>query len=365
MRRAWRCAVLGAAGVAVLPSAAAAQQVSGTVVRADSTTPAAQLLVEWRAGAGPLQRVLTDERGRFVLRLRGADSVRIRLLRPGYRPQVVPAFFVDAATVVSPRVVLENRPIVLATVRVQEHQVCAGRGETAAWTLWEQARVAMQAVTLAERDPTLVVEAVEWAGTGPAGETPAIEPSSITRTATTALRSGAQRDSIFRFGYVRRTSDTSYYEAPVPEVLTDDRFAERYCFTVVDADSTPDGLTGVRFEPRARPGPGIAEVTGVFWLDRERYLLRAVEFSYINVPPHHRVAGLGGHLRFVELPSGHWLMHDWLFRMPDLFVTRQSRGNRGLRAEGRTVYTVRRAGETLYADSAAAALARQDPRLRR
>lgn len=363
-------------------SSASAQRVVGQLLRPDSVTPVSQALVEWRTTRGAVQRVLSDQRGRFLLALPTEDSVFIRILRPGFRPQVVDPLFVEAGGTVSSRIVVEASAVTLSSLRIRGESACADRSDASAWTLLEQARTAMLSASLAERDASLAIEAVEYEGDATPAGAIVLRDSSIRRAERTAPSSRAERDSIFRFGYVRRTSDTSYYHAPTPDVLLDERFNTRYCMTLVMADSSPSGMLGVRFQPARRPGPGIADVTGVIWLDDDRYLLSRIEFEYLNVPPHHRVDGLGGYLEYAVLPTGHWLLREWLFRMPNLVYTRRAPislarpdgsypSNRagepirtavpvvsgtGLWAQGRTVYRVTLNGQPVLSDSASAAL---------
>lgn len=340
-----------------------AQRVVGEVQRPDSVTPAAQVLVEWRTTRGAVQRLLTDQQGRFRLTLPTADSVYMRVLRPGFQPQTHRPFFVAQGRTVSTRIVIEDRPIVLSSVRVAGESACTGRSDAQAWTLLEQARTAILAASLAERDTSLLIDAVEYEGGVTLAGAITLRDSSIRRSGRSVPGTRAQRDSIFRFGFVRRTSDTSYYHAPTPDVLLDERFGRQYCLTLMMADSSPPGQLGVRFQPARRPGPGIADVTGVIWLDDDRYLLSRIEFEYLNVPPHHRVDGLGGYLEYSALPTGHWLLREWTFRMPNLT---RSRASSGLWAKRRIVHRVSVAGRTIYSDSTGAAiLERVQPQTRR
>src|SRR5690606_32506645 len=95
------------------------------------------------------------------------------------------------------------------------------------------------------------------------------------------------------------------------------------------------------------------DVVGTFWLDRERLLLREVTYEYINVPVHHRIVGLGGELRFAELASGHWILSDWVVRMPTIGYRRRVRAAVGIWSKTRTVYRVTYEGRELYRDRAA------------
>jgi hypothetical protein len=348
--------------LAALPLAVQAQVIRGLVLRADSITPMPQALIEWRDQRGAAQRLLTDERGRFTVSLEQPGSVALRILRPGYRPHVVAPIALRVGQAVDARIVLNEEAVVLSTVRVESQGACTGRADGVAWTLWEQARVAIQSANLAERDAALRIAAIAFdADAEPTGAL-VLRDSSIRLAPTGEPRAAAERDSIFRFGYVRRTSDTSYYVAPTPDVLTDERFAPRYCFAMVPPDSAPEGLHGVHFTPQRRPGPGIADVMGTLWVDRDRLHLQAVEFTHLNVPVHHRTPGLGGRLEYMDLPSGHWLLRAWQVRMPEFSPFGPVAG---LWAQGRTVFRVEQGGVELYADSTSAALLGRGPSQRR
>jgi hypothetical protein len=356
-------AVLALVGIAVLvavPGIARAQRIAGQVVRADSLTPAVRALVEWREGRGVLQRTITDDRGRFTIVLDGAETVAVRILRPGFRPHALPPRALLAGQVDSVLIVLRDEAVALAPVLVEEHQVCGPRGEPVAWQLWEQARIALQSVVLAERDTSLHVEAVEFEADLLAGDSIRIRDSTLARVGLERSKPRIHYDSLFRFGFIRRVADTSSYFSPTLAVITDDRFAERYCFTrVVDEDERPEWI-GVAFAPARRPGPGITDVVGTFWLDRDRLLLREVTYEYVNAPVHHRIDGIGGELHFTSLASGHWILSDWDVRMPTLSVAGlPERTAVGRWSTRRTVFSVVHDGVELYRNAAAARLAQR------
>ena len=339
------------------PRALAAQRVVGEVVRADSVTPAVRVLIEWRVGGGSIQRTSTDDAGRFIIVPSGTGLIAMRVLRPGFRPQVIPARLRYADQVESVRIVLRDEMVRLAPVVVREDRVCGERGEAIAWQLWEQARVMLQSVAEAARDTTLAVTAVEYESEFSLADSVRIRQSTIRRVGLERAQSRAHYDSLFRYGYIRRVADTSSYFSPTLAVITDDRFAVRYCFSrVADEEAHPDWI-GVTFEPAVRPGPGISDVVGTFWLDRERLLLREVTYRYVNAPLHHRIEGIGGDLRFTELSSGHWILSDWEVRMPTLnAITTGDRAPAGKWAKRRIVYRVERRGAVLYADDEGARL---------
>lgn len=320
-----------------------AQVVSGTVVRPDSVTPAAGVLVEVRSQrAVAPQRGITTARGAFRFTFAAGDTVQVRVLRPGFRPVVVAGIGVAAGQAETVRIVLVDTPVNLHAVTVRGDRVCGERADADAWTLWEQARTVLQTTALTERDSTLTVRTLEYQGQATAGGATIVKDSSIMWVPVDPPFPRAHYDSLFTRGFIRRNSDTvTTYYAPNAHVLLDERFVRTHCFRVVEADSTPPGMIGVRFEPMRRPRH--TDIIGTFWLDSASYHLRAIEFGYVNPPPRHQVIGTGGFVLFTRLDTGHWIMSEWSIRMASLVVFREAWGR--LRKEDGT-YWMRRDGVT-------------------
>lgn len=316
-------ALLGLALTAPV-SGALAQVITGTVLQSDSVTPAGGVLVEIRAGAaGDPIRALTTVRGMFRVTLPAPDTARVRVLRPGFRPVAAAPVFVASGAVREIRIVLGDQPVMLATVKVRETRVCGERADANAWQLWEQARTVLQTTALTERDTALTVRTLEFEGQATPGGATIVQDSTIRFVPVEAEFPPAHYDSLFRFGYIRRDAGniTTYY-APNAKVLLDERFVTSHCFRIAERDSTPPGMIGVRFEPiRASRQTGIL---GTFWLDSATFLLRQIEFGYINPPRDHHVPGTGGFVAFARLSTGHWIMSEWSIRMASLIVRRQA-----------------------------------------
>ncbi|MBX3173490.1 MAG: carboxypeptidase regulatory-like domain-containing protein [Gemmatimonadaceae bacterium] len=344
----------------MLPTTAPAQQLRGTLIRPDSVAPAARVLVEWSAEEAT-GRLVTDDSGRFTVRLALPGTVRLRVLRPGFRPESLPPQLLARGEVRALTYILRGSSVTLAPMRVEEDRICGPRGEAVAWQLWEQARAVLLSTQIAARDSSLDVEAVQYQANVFGGELD-LREESVRRVGLEDPHPPTYYDSLFRFGFIRRSlhSDTTTYHAPTLPVVADERFAERYCFRRVADEARHPDWVGVEFEPARVPGPGIADVTGIFWLDRATLHLREVQYAYVNPPIHHRIDGLGGELRFEELPSGHWILRQWEVRMPRFSGWSSSeRRAVGLWAEGRMVSRVRRAGALVYEDPAAEALLRR------
>lgn len=320
-----RSLLAAAACSAAATSGLQSQALNGTVLRADSLTPASGVLVEVRVGRTrePL-RVLTNQRGAFRLALPAADTVRVRVLRPGFRPAVHPPVYVAVGATRELRIVLADQPLTLAATTIRESRVCGERADAAAWQLWEQARTVLQTTALTERDTALTVRTIEFQGQATPGGATVIKDSTVAFVPVDPEFPKAHYDSLFQRGYIRRNDDTvTTYYAPNANVLLDERFVRTHCFRVAESDSTPRGMIGVRVEPARSPRH--TDIVGTFWLDSATFHLRQIEFGYLNPPRNHRVIGTGGFVIFTRLGTGHWIMSEWSIRMASLVVYREAR----------------------------------------
>jgi hypothetical protein len=372
----------------------------GEVVHNDSTSAAPGLLVEVRTPSARVFRTLTNQRGEFIVRLPGPDSVRVRVLRIGYRPTESAKVFVDEGPSPPLRIVLDNTSYHLSSVTIQATSRCGRRADPAAYLRWEQALTVLRSIELAERDTSLHVRTVEFQGPTTADGFTTLEEDSLLRVITTVDPLPAVHyDSLFQRGFVRKNpGDTAMtYYAPDAQLLADDRFAPGYCFRT-PKDSVP-GLIGITFEPVTRRR--VTDIDGTVWLDAASLELRRIEFSYGQLPVNHnsghwhsngadnpagkqqqRIPGAGGYVDFTRLPGGHWLVSEWTIRMATTIIwlgrcRADVHGNyvgpivrevscsrviferHGLWGRSRIVASVVREGEQLYFDSYAEELARR------
>ena len=121
--------------------------------------------------------------------------------------------------------------------------------------------------------------------------------------------------SLVTLGYVRGDVNSGWtYFGPDEVVLLSDPFAATHCFRAVRSRKRPHQV-GVAFQPI--PKRKQTDINGVIWLDERTSELREVEFRYVN-------AGVlddfdtGGFSRFRRMPSGAWIVSEWLLRMPIL-----------------------------------------------
>lgn len=137
---------------------------------------------------------------------------------------------------------------------------------------------------------------------------------STTLPARRPFNSRAPQD-IHKTGYIVEDDRESAYYAPDVDVLLSDEFMTTHCFSVEKGPRDAQHLTGLAFTPE-RVHEGIADIEGVFWVDRNVGGATRVEFRYTGVPTAYRSARVGGELTFAQVGNTQWLLSGWEIRMP-------------------------------------------------
>ena len=353
-----RCAALWSVPACGFGTALLGQSVRGRIVRADHETPAVGVVVTAIDERGTaVARGLSDTSGDYVLELSAPGRYQLRVLRIGFRPTVVTGIDVAVAGERVENVVLDELPVVIASMTVQGARDCDLTGSDAAMflQLWEQARAALVATRVAEQSRTLDVRSVTIGGhvdavaffddpaIGPLSR--ALHPDADTASAREVVADNApattQGGTVVEASYGRRWPDGSLaFDAPDAEALLSDAFVAGHCFTIASSPRDHPAWIGVGFAPRAARD-SVVDIRGVLWLDRSTAELRRLEYEYTNLPPgeftlcdpapdrlHWPVGvpacstystgwsrlGLGGDEDFVRLPSGEWLVARWTKR---------------------------------------------------
>jgi carboxypeptidase family protein len=354
-------AVLTALGI-IAHRTAAAQVVRGTVVLTDGA-PAVGVIVVATGGNGrTLGRALTNERGDFSLGRMAPGSVGLRLLRIGYRPTTLPAVEIGQDSVVRLRLVFAAEPVILSSVHVNERETCdvgADSGLVVA-QLWEDARKAMLSTQLGADSTPLMAE---WAiydrvldSTARLVRTQHVRTE---RNLTTHAFRGESAERLAKNGYVVSEGDTVTFLAPDAEALLSEAFAASHCFRLEQTGSDSSRRIGVHFEPAATRRT-TSDIQGTLWLDRPSRELRKLEFRYTNLPEIAEAMGAGGHVEFLRLDDGDWIVSRWQLRMPQiaaqqapLFAGRLTVSGahlavRGVEETGGTVVRLSRRNTVLY-----------------
>jgi hypothetical protein len=366
--------------VAVAPLSA--QRVRGNAVNSDSVTPAIGVIVALRdRGGRVVAKTLTGEGGKFELPAPRAGRYSLRILRIGYRPTDSDPFDVADGVPASIRVLLDDRRVTLAPVRIRGESVCGVRADSGQLvaSLWEQMRTALAGTQVTGGGSPLRATVLEYQRTLDSSGTTVLSDSWQTKRGSTERPfASLSADTFARTGYVKTDSSGTEFHAPDAEVLLSEAFAAQHCFHVEPAPVGHPEWIGVGVQP-AHTRPNIVDIAGVLWLDRASAELRTFEYQYVGLEPALAGLGAGGMVSFRRLQTGHWVINRWSIRMPMARVERAISGfgalatvrshvvRAGVTIRGGEVITVYRGGELLlnsHAASLRALLVPQDSSLR-
>ncbi len=272
---------------ALAPAALSAQTVLMRVLTSDTGQPIFGALAHLVDDAGQaIRSVLTDDRGRALFTSVPPARYRVRAEMIGMATSETPAFQVVAGATESGELHLAPRPIDLARIDVTaERRRCtslsAGEGLLVA-TLWEEARKALSAAALTERQGNYRYETMVY------------ERDVDVNSGVILRQEETQRDGYMRApfeslppedfaegGFVRRDGGELVYYAPDARDLLDESFLDTHCFRVVTGDDQAS-VVGLNFEPMGRRR-SIVDVSGTLWLDEQTAELRWLDYLYANL----------------------------------------------------------------------------------
>ncbi|HTJ21418.1 MAG TPA: carboxypeptidase-like regulatory domain-containing protein [Gemmatimonadaceae bacterium] len=315
----------GTVGAALLVATAGvarsvhAQTITGSVVLPDSATPARGVIVLALDARGTeVARGLTGSAGRFQLRAPATGRYRLRVLRIGYRPTEGPTVDAGIGTTDVARIVLSARQVVLSAMNVRDRQTCRVSADTgyAVAQVWDEARKAMLSTQLTSDDAPLVAEWIEYdRGLDSAARLVREQHVRVVTHPTTHAFKSRPVDELAKSGYVVSDGGATTYFAPDAEVLLSDLFAASHCFRLTSPPAGQSQLIGIAFEP-SRDRSDARDIGGTLWLDRSSAELRTLEFHYTNLPDLAMATNAGGHVEFLRLDDGNWLVRRWNVRMP-------------------------------------------------
>ena len=299
-----------------------AQVVSGTVRDSASQVPLpnTRVLVLDATGRASAQST-TDQQGRFRLSpwtgraARSTGSVRLRVLRMGFRPRELPLARTTAGTSVD--VSLVPFPIVLEEFKV-EAAVCPKRTDrAAALAVLQQARMALFTSVLARSQSSaqmtrlLYDRRVEKRTGRILAQSVHTKVTSATSEPFSAARSAAAFD---RTGFRRDSADAHTYVGPDAESLLDEEFSQRYCFKINPSTGTRPELVALGFEPIERED-GRIDMVGTVWIDTLSRVLQDLTFRYVGLDRETSALQPEGRLSFRELPNGVVIVDQWSLRL--------------------------------------------------
>src|SRR2546422_3714468 len=116
-------------------------------------------------------------------------------------------------------------------------------------------------------------------------------------------------------------------------------------------------------------GRTLPDIAGTIWVDGKTAQLHHLDYTYTRLPQELVAPRAGGHIEFLRVPSGAWIVRDWVIRMPRSKMVERpmAMGQRpevvGFRGEGGSVVFIKtRSGTAISGtEPAAAAVASARP----
>ncbi|HEX2692889.1 MAG TPA: carboxypeptidase-like regulatory domain-containing protein, partial [Gemmatimonadaceae bacterium] len=255
---------------------------------------------------------LTTERGTRTLRA-PAGTYRIRVRRIGYLPFI-------STPVTLPRnddllLQVESPKVVLQNIVVTSNSKCYrdDPGARALSVVWDEIEKALRSSQITSADLVGIGRAEVFRRVRSLN---GAEISNDTKSFTIGTRrpfAAIAPERLAADGYVIGNEAAGWqFYAPDETVMLSDQFAETHCFRLV-RDDAHHGLIGVAFEPA--PGRHLADITGALWVDEVTSELREIVFRFVNAGALSRFDA-GGFTHFARLPSGAWIVDDWILRAP-------------------------------------------------
>jgi carboxypeptidase family protein len=361
-------AVLLVAALAV-PSALPAQSVRGQLTDSISKAPLAGAFLTLVDEHGVEKaRTITNGAGEFLLTAPAAGVYRLRSKRIGFRPYLSPPLTLTAGGTSSYSAAIDPIPVALSQVVVQGDRQCDVEAGASVAAVWEEVHEALAAVSWTSRDPGYWYAIARFEReTTPSGRARGPDSTWSDDGYRRVPIKSPPPEQLEREGFIAVDHEEWSYWGPDADELISDPFLRTHCFETKAGRGETEGLIGLAFTP-AR-GRTVPDITGTLWIDRNTAMLHHLDFTYLRLPQELIAPRAGGRIEFLRVPSGAWIVRDWVIRMP-VAVEKQRPMAMGTQLEvagfrevgGNAVEIKTRTGTILYrAKSAAAALAAASP----
>lgn len=291
-----------------------AQAVVGVVVDSVAGNPIPGAVVQLLTAEGvTLARVLSNGRGEFIVRSPGGDpGSQLRVVRIGYRPQVVSLPAADAQGLRRLRVAMAGFTHTLRPMEVVSAACRRQRGPSPLEFI-EQARAGLLTTIVSrEQKPASVRRLGYVKQYDDSGEIVIEQRVQIDSAPASPSTFSAVQDAegFVRRGFAEQGAGGAAYFAPDADVLLDDRFAAGYCFRIVRAGRDRPNQVGIGFTP-ADTRRGRIDIDGTLWIDTSARELRDIEFRYLDLPGTRRGQQPGGSLSYRAMPNGIVVVERW------------------------------------------------------
>lgn len=260
--------------------------------------------------------VLTTDDGRFAIRAPQAGRYALRVQRIGYGSTRSDAFSLGPEETIEQQIAAPSVSVRLDAITVNEKARCStmeGEASDVA-RVWEEVRKALTATTLT-RSQQLVAYTLRHfeRDLDASGKNVKTERTWDNDTFGKSAFSAVQPESLAEHGYSRQEENTTHYFAPDAVVLLSPEFLQHHCLKLQAAKGDSANLVGLAFAPTRKD---VTEVEGALWVDRQSAELRSLEFRYTGLPVKARGPAFGGRVDYQRLPTGAWIVRDWVIRMP-------------------------------------------------
>ena len=310
----WRVVV----AIWLAPVGAVGQSVAVKVTANPSGGALGGALVSLQDQAGKrVVQALADERGRANLNVPTAGRYRLRVDAIGYQGLVGDPFDLAPGVTVERVVSLEGAPLnlnelIVASSRPVQCDLEEARGTVAA-RLWDEARKALTGTQLTRARP-MELEVRTFERRLDSRGRIVSETGETHRAPTTRPFAAIDPDSLRRFGYVQERADGRWFHGPDAELLLSEQFLDDHCFRPAKLGADSAARVGLEFQPTA--SRRVPDIAGVLWLDARTLELRDLQYGYTGVEWPRGALDPGGHIEFVRLGNGGWIVGKWAIRMP-------------------------------------------------
>ncbi|MEO7996711.1 MAG: hypothetical protein ABI852_04655 [Gemmatimonadaceae bacterium] len=352
------------------PVTLVAQELHGTVLQADGTTPAAGVvLVMLHATRDDsiVARTVSNGRGSYALKAPTAMTVRLRALRIGYEPMNIGAYELAENASRDVAITLSETRVTIAAFDVRAKNRCETKptGALLVAQLFNEARTALLAsASLVNGISTdLLVTNFERNEDRNGRLIGDVVRTKVSGNSSRAFGS-ISATALANDGYIVEQADGTTMYAPDADVLTSPTFIEQHCFFLVNGTDANASMIGIGFRPVSAKR-NFVDIRGTLWLDRNSAALQYIEYAYEGLPVEISRLKLGGRVNFAMTAAGYWFVSGWQMRKPRMTGTGSASLDRarvanagrptvaGVQAIGGEVQTLQLADQLLYSNSRA------------
>ena len=260
-------------------------------------------------------RAMTSQTGAFTLTAPFPGTYRVRSKRIGFRPFVSPALTLASGQPTAYDVAIDPIPIVLQEIVVAGERQCDVETGAGVSALWGEIREALAAVSWTSRAPGYWYEIIQYERQLNAGGVRQGDDSTWHEVGYKTIPfKSAPAEKLAKDGYVEVDMDGWTYYEPDADVLVSDPFLHTHCFETKIGSGETDGLVGLAFTP-AR-GRKLPDISGTLWVNGKTSELHHLEFRYTRLPERVVEPHAGGRVDFMRMPTGTWVVNEWMIRMP-------------------------------------------------